>query len=213
MLFCIVLNPMSKSIENKNIGNSQENTVSQPISLAILEKFSAVPASIHKEITRWTSSFIENSPERFDRALFIGRFQPLHAGHMSQILIASHIAKKVIIGIGSANMKNTDDNPLSAQTRELLIQRALAPYPHLRTTISIIHINDFIGDDNQWLEETKVKAGKIDVVVGNNSWVNGLLRTIGVPSIEIEFERTLYEGRKIRAALRSEGWDLCQIAT
>ena len=50
-------------------------------------------------------------------ALYIGRFQPPHLGHISVI---KEILKKydsVIIGIGSAQEKGTYENPFSAAER------------------------------------------------------------------------------------------------
>ena len=58
-------------------------------------------------------------------ALFIGRFQPLHNGHAAvirEIALEYDIMK---IGIGSSQLSNTKDNPLSAQERKEMIQAFL----------------------------------------------------------------------------------------
>lgn len=185
----------------------------KPVSLDMLHQFASPDDAMNYQINNLiTSVTAERShQEKYKRALFIGRFQPFHTGHLTQVLLAAEIAEHVILGIGSANIWNTPDNPFSAETRELLIWSALERYPQTKNKVSIVYINDFIGDDDEWLNETINKTGKVDVVVGNNRWVNDLLRTIGVPSIEKEFERTLFEGSRIRAALRANGWNLNKI--
>ena len=49
-------------------------------------------------------------------ALFIGRFQPFHSGHVDAIKQISE--KEIIIGIGSSQYSGTDDNPYSFEERK-----------------------------------------------------------------------------------------------
>src|SRR2546422_7130483 len=59
------------------------------------------------------------------RALFIGRFQPFHKGHlaMAKRILAKH--DELIIGIGSAQYSHTGENPFTAAERFEMIHRAL----------------------------------------------------------------------------------------
>jgi len=59
------------------------------------------------------------------RALFIGRFQPFHNGHlaMARRILQDH--GELIIGIGSAQYSHTGENPFTAAERFEMIHRAL----------------------------------------------------------------------------------------
>ena len=59
------------------------------------------------------------------KALFIGRFQPFHNGHLKVIQNSINLYDEVIIGIGSAQYSNTTDNPFTAEERKLMIERSL----------------------------------------------------------------------------------------
>jgi nicotinamide-nucleotide adenylyltransferase len=58
-------------------------------------------------------------------ALFVGRFQPFHNGHlfMTRRILEEH--DQLIIGVGSAQYSNTKENPFSFEERSEMISRAL----------------------------------------------------------------------------------------
>src|SRR3989338_4597048 len=51
------------------------------------------------------------------KALFIGRFQPFHLGHLSDVKLALKDFDEVIIAIGSSQESGTSDNPFSDDER------------------------------------------------------------------------------------------------
>jgi len=59
------------------------------------------------------------------RALFIGRFQPFHNGHLRVVKEALEEFDELVIAIGSAQYFNTKGNPFSADEREEMIKEAL----------------------------------------------------------------------------------------
>lgn len=59
-------------------------------------------------------------------ALFIGRFQPFHKGHLYMIEKILQDFDRLIIGIGSAQYNNTLRNPFTSEERRTMIDRALA---------------------------------------------------------------------------------------
>lgn len=55
--------------------------------------------------------------------LVIGRFQPLHNGHVEMIRRALELCEKVVIYVGSAQAAGTKDNPFSYCVREGMIEK------------------------------------------------------------------------------------------
>jgi nicotinamide-nucleotide adenylyltransferase len=59
------------------------------------------------------------------QALFVGRFQPFHLGHLSVIKKALETEDRLIIVIGSAEENHEPDNPFTAGERFQMIETAL----------------------------------------------------------------------------------------
>ena len=59
------------------------------------------------------------------RALFIGRFQPVHNGHIHTIKQIMDECDKLVIVIGSAQYSHSPDNPFSGGERVMFLKRAL----------------------------------------------------------------------------------------
>lgn len=68
--------------------------------------------------------------------------------------------------------------------------------------IKIVPLDDFF-DDEPWFKNTVKQAGKVDIVVGNNEWVNKIFEKHGYPILRAGyFHRYLYEGEKIRKLMK-----------
>ena len=50
----------------------------------------------------------------FKRALFVGRFQPFHYGHLHAVRTILEEAEELVIVVGSAQMSHEPDNPFTA---------------------------------------------------------------------------------------------------
>jgi nicotinamide-nucleotide adenylyltransferase len=59
------------------------------------------------------------------QALFVGRFQPFHLGHLSVIKDALKKEDRLIIVIGSAEENHKEENPFTAAERFQMIESAL----------------------------------------------------------------------------------------
>lgn len=130
-------------------------------------------------------------------ALFIGRFQPFHRGHLK---VVKDIRKKYtpVIGIGSSEKMNSFDNPLSFNERRKMILNCLEG-------INIFPIPDR-NDDSEWVEEIKEKI-RFKVVITGNDWTRRCFKQEGIPVKEQHFySRDKYKGTRIRN-LASEGND------
>ena len=58
-------------------------------------------------------------------SLVVGRFQPLHKGHMDVIRKCAEASEHITIGIGSAQYSHTPQNPFTAGERYMMINKAL----------------------------------------------------------------------------------------
>ncbi|CAN5185310.1 hypothetical protein BH09PAT2_BH09PAT2_05440 [soil metagenome] len=142
--------------------------------------------------------------KKYKNALIVGRFQPLHRGHIYLLHCALHLAETVTICIGSVNITD-NDNPFSQKLRLELLKRSIKR-EQLEKYIDKIFTLDDIPDDDEWLAQALEKAGDIDVVIGNNDWVNGLFQKSGYSIVEVPLlKREEYQGKIIRDTLRSKG--------
>ena len=139
-----------------------------------------------------------------DRALFIGRFQPFHHGHLEVVnsLLAKH--EEVIIAIGSAECCSAEDNPFSAGERVEMIRASLLP-EQLKRVIAI-PIRD-INNNSLWVSHLKSYVPEFSVVYTNNPLVKMLFSKAGIKVENISYvDRGLNEGKAIRK-LMSQGND------
>ncbi|MBS7649487.1 adenylyltransferase/cytidyltransferase family protein, partial [Candidatus Bathyarchaeota archaeon] len=62
---------------------------------------------------------------KFFRALYVGRFQPFHLGHLEAAKYILQNAREIIIVVGSAQESHTLENPFTAGERVYMIRLAL----------------------------------------------------------------------------------------
>jgi bifunctional NMN adenylyltransferase/nudix hydrolase len=95
--------------------------------------------------------------EEYDYLVFIGRFQPLHYGHMRVIDIALQLSKKVVLLVGSSNVGRTLRNPFTFQERYAMIA---TQYDHAIKDGRLIidSIDDMMYEDDRWIEQVQTKV-------------------------------------------------------
>ncbi|MEM0466112.1 MAG: nicotinamide-nucleotide adenylyltransferase [Candidatus Thermoplasmatota archaeon] len=129
-------------------------------------------------------------------ALFIGRFQPFHNGHLQVI---QHIYKKytnIFIGIGSSQYANTRDNPFSYEERKQMIHEALS-YNNIKN-FEILPIPD-IHNPPKWVDHVTSIISNFQVVITNNELTKQLFEQQGFPVVNTpQFQRQLFSGKEIR---------------
>jgi len=138
------------------------------------------------------------------KALLIGRFQPFHKGHLYLVEKALENADKVIIAIGSANVRDSK-NPFGPMTRRKMIKAVFYKEKIEEKLEKIIFLDDFL-DDEKWLDHVKKTAGRFDFVIGNNGWVNGIMKKGGYRILTVPYYQRFYlEGEKIRKLMSENG--------
>lgn len=92
--------------------------------------------------------------KKYDFIVFMGRFQPLHSGHISVINHALSISKNVIVLVGSANMSRSPRNPFTFKERENMIAAAIMGadiHTSTDTPVIVRPIHDFTYNDKAWI--------------------------------------------------------------
>lgn len=140
--------------------------------------------------------------QKYKVGLLIGRFQPFHKGHLFLLRKSLPYVEKLIIGVGSVGVKD-GDNFLDFGERKKMLEKVIGKEGWEDRVGKIAGLKDF-HNDKLWLKHCLEAVGKIDVVVGNNEWTNGIFERAGYPILRLGFyKRYLYEGEKIRKLMKS----------
>lgn len=113
------------------------------------------------------------------KALFIGRFQPFHKGHLYDIKLILRKHSKVIIAIGSANKSRTFENPWTARERIEMIRACLSMEKVSDKAYEFVLLDD-MPDDNMWIKKLQKKIQHFDAAYSGNEYVINLLRNAGI---------------------------------
>jgi nicotinamide-nucleotide adenylyltransferase len=109
-------------------------------------------------------------------ALFVGRFQPFHTGHLDAVKQILESCNNITIVIGSAQYSNTNENPFTAEERKRIIEAVLSA--ENITNYKIIPLED-INDDERWVEYVKEHVHSFDSVYTGNEYVTELFTKAG----------------------------------
>ena len=137
-------------------------------------------------------------------ALFIGRFQPLHHGH---IYILKQILKsyqKVKIGIGSSQLSNTLNDPFTNIERKAFLQTVLKTRKIPSKKYEIFEIPDTFNAE-KWIDHVISIVGEFNTVITNSPWVRelSLNKNIQVEKTDTIFKKK-YNGKNIRNLILKE---------
>ncbi len=85
--------------------------------------------------------------------IFIGRFQPVHEGHIHALGVAASQVDKLYILVGSANTCRSIKNPWTFAERKQMLQVKL--HAQRITNYEIIPLNDYRYSDTQWMSDVR----------------------------------------------------------
>jgi len=139
-------------------------------------------------------------------ALFIGRFQPFHKGHLLFLQSICDQYDEIIIGIGSSQYSNTQENPFSYDERKMMIEKSLEEAG--LTNYRIVAIPD-IHNPPQWVSHVISIVSDFDVVLSNNSLTKKLFseKEYVVKKTDL-FSRENYSGKEIRKRMmHNKSWE------
>jgi cytidyltransferase-like protein len=113
---------------------------------------------------------------KYKYGVVIGRFQPIHKGHISVIKQALDIADNVIICVGSSSNESTFKNPLAMQRYTFRNPFSFKE----RKEMIIFSLKELFGDDFRWKDDDIGIIGRIKIIpivdyyndeIGCSAWV------------------------------------------
>lgn len=83
--------------------------------------------------------------------VFIGRFQPIHDGHIAALKQAATRCDRLVILVGSADACRSIKNPWTFQERKDMIRKKLLG----TNNITVLPLNDYPYSDSQWISDVR----------------------------------------------------------
>jgi nicotinamide-nucleotide adenylyltransferase len=125
--------------------------------------------------------------KKYKYGLFVGRFQPLHNGHVFAIEYALNKSEFLYIGVGSSDKSHEERNPFTAAERIVMIKATLDEKKIDPRTWMIIPIPDTTSH-YLWTKMVKMLIPKFDAVFSNDELTLRLFAEEGVTTIEVPLQ-------------------------
>ena len=139
-------------------------------------------------------------------ALFIGRFQPFHKGHLKIIQNISKEYDEIIIGIGSSQYGHALENPFTIDERITMITKTLEKNDVKNYKIALI---PDIHNPPKWVDHLTSIISDFDIVITNSPLTKRLFSEKGYQVKKTPlYDRNKYSGEKIRKKIiKNEPWE------
>lgn len=137
------------------------------------------------------------SKHRFgEHSLIIGRFQPLHNGHMEVIRKCAAESENLTIGIGSAQYSHEGNNPFTAGERYLMINEVLKEEGV--GNYCIVPIED-LNRYSLWVAQVESLSPPFSKIYSNNPLTRRLFSEAGYELRDSPlYNRDIYSGTVVR---------------
>ena len=140
------------------------------------------------------------------KGLILGRFQPLHMGHLSLFESVIDDGNDLLICIGSSNENRTENNPYTSLERTRMIKSVLSKYD---CKYDIFEIPD-INNKELYVKHLESMVPKFDLVYSGNKLVRMLFENAGytviIPNL---INREAWQGASIRQAMKDgDDWEM-----
>ena len=142
------------------------------------------------------------------RGLYIGRFQPIHLGHLHCIRNILTKASEVIIVIGSAQFSHTLHNPFTAGERVTMLRMAMDEAKIDASKYFLIPIRDLRIHD-LWVPHLVSQTPRFEIVFSNEPVTSRLFKESGFRVEPIPFyDREQFSATEIRERIvKGSGWE------
>jgi nicotinamide-nucleotide adenylyltransferase len=142
------------------------------------------------------------------RALFIGRFQPFHLGHLSAVKWILERVEELVIGIGSAQYAYMPKNPFTAGERLLMIHRSIKAEGLVHRVMTTL-IPDTDSVHALWPAYVEMCSPPFSKVYSNDPLTLMLMRDYGYEAEEVPLiDRSRLSGTYVRSLMAKgdESW-------
>jgi len=142
------------------------------------------------------------------RGLFVGRFQPLHLGHLQAVKDVLKEVDELVIVIGSAQYSHNLDDPFTAGERLVMVRKALEEAGIDYARVWVVPVPD-VHLHMMWVSAVEGYAPKFDVVYSNEPLTRRLFMEAGYEVKSIRFhKRKVYSSTEVRERLlNGESWE------
>ena len=139
------------------------------------------------------------------KGLILGRFQPLHMGHLSIFESVIDNDEELVICVGSSNKKRTKENPYTSLERIQMIEAVLSKY---NCNYVIFEIPD-INNNELFVNHLENIVPPFDKVYTGNKLVKELFEKAGYPvTVPHLINREAWQGVSIRQAMKDgDDWE------
>lgn len=96
----------------------------------------------------------------YDLAVFVGRFQPFHKGHLYNITQSLKVSHKLLINIGSSFNAPNIKNPFTFEQRKQMIKADLAIAEVELSRIMIEPLADYYYQEEKWEQDLRKNVAK-----------------------------------------------------
>ncbi len=136
------------------------------------------------------------------RGLIIGRFQPLHKGHLAAIREALAACDDLVIVIGSAELSHTAENPFTAGERYQMLLSSLGEEE--RSRVHIIPVRD-VNRYAAWVSHVESYVPPFDLVFSNNDLTRSLFSGAGYSARRTKaYNSKSFSGTEIRRRIAAD---------
>jgi len=140
------------------------------------------------------------------KGLILGRFQPLHMGHLSLFEAVIDDGNELLICIGSSNEERTNNNPYTSLERNRMIRSVLSNY---NCKYDIFEIPD-INNNDLYVKHLESMVPEFNLVYSGNKLVKKLFENAGysviIPNL---INREAWQGASIRQAMKDgDDWEM-----
>jgi len=142
------------------------------------------------------------------RGLYIGRFQPIHLGHVHCIQNIMKKTTEVIVVIGSAQFSHTLHNPFTAGERVTMLRMALDEVKIDPSKYFLIPIRDLRIHD-LWVPHLVSQTPRFEIVFSNEPVTSRLFKEAGFRVEPLPFyDREQYSATEIRERIvKGTDWE------
>ena len=139
------------------------------------------------------------------RALFIGRFQPFHNAHLSDVKKILKNFDEIIVGIGSSQEKNTYENPFSYNERKQMIENVFKK--NKIKNFRIYPVPD-LYDDVKWVNYILKKIPKFDIAYSGNDWTIRCFTRHKLKSKKIKLLKGINSTKIRQLIVKNKNWEI-----